>query len=93
MKLYKIDSMSTGFGDFVYVADFPRQIESGRFAEIRSWCTGLWGPTVEIDIWYDYNGLKNPIWSWQRGIYNNGYKCKIYISSEEDAALLRLAWC
>lgn len=92
MKFKKLDRRMRGFGDFLYVADFPNHNESQQFAQARAWCASQWGASVELDIWYDYDGLKNPLWCWERGEYNTKYRCRIYIVTEEDAAVFKLTW-
>ena len=93
MNLKKLDRRMNGYGNFLYVVDYMYRPGGLRnFVEVRKWCTDTFGPSVELDIWEDFDDLKNPKWSWERGEFGKSYRCRIFIADEKTASLFSLRW-
>ena len=91
MKLKKVDGRMSGYNSFPYCVELPGRTNMQKFVEIRQWCWDTWGPSCELDIWqiqewYDQNNE----WCWLRETAY--YKCRIYLGSEQAAALFTLKW-
>jgi hypothetical protein len=92
IKVKKLDRRMNGYGQFIYAANFPSFVDADRFSQVRQWCWEQWGPSVELEIWQRYPDFKNPKWAWERGEFNKSYRCRIFLSSDQEAEWFILRW-
>jgi hypothetical protein len=101
-KLVTLDRRNNGHGFWKYYvkADtfVPKMSVSGQsrrqyFFEWREWCWNTWGPSKEVlefgsnDV-FDNKFCSNAHWCWQ----NEQYVVRIYLKSDDEAALFMLRW-
>lgn len=94
MKLTKLDGRMNGYGSFTHYIDF-RSVSKRQFIEMRQWCSDTFGPTVELDIWENYEGeheLANPRWTWQRDHFSHSERRRIFFATEADASVFAMKW-
>lgn len=82
----------TGYGVFKYAIDFPYDSDTVDFVNIRRWLQQQFGESVEWDIWNMHPDLANPHWSWDRGMFNKNYRCRIFIAGDTEYQWLLLKW-
>jgi hypothetical protein len=88
MKIKKLTKQYSGGDKFTHMVQYIYK-NGPIFVEHRQWCWETWGPSCELDYYYQMGEKRNPSWCWMSA--DNG-RIRIYFGSEKEAAHFGLRW-